>query len=82
MEFHRAAISLFKIRSVTHIKKTRSVQKKKFKKMYNFPIRCLAHAIHWYHKCIQRNELLLICSRPSIHLIEHESAFVWLQNAR
>ena len=72
-----AAISLFKIRRVTHIKKTRSVQWKKLKKGYNFPIRYLAHIIHWYHKCIQRKELVLICS--SIRFIEHESAFVWLQ---
>ena len=72
-----AAISLFKIRRVTHIKKTRSVQWKKYKKRYNFLIRYLAHIIHWYHKCTQRKELVLICS--SICFIEHESAFVWLQ---
>ena len=72
-----AAISLLKIRRVTQIKKNRSVQWKKLKKMYNFPIRYLAHIIHWYDKCIQRREPVLICS--SIRFIEHESAFVWLQ---
>ena len=72
-----AAVSLFKIRRVTHIKKNHSVQWKKLKKWYNFPIRYLAHIIHWYHKRIQRKELVLICS--SICFIEHGSAFVWLQ---
>ena len=71
------AISLLRIRRVTQIKKTRSVQWKKLKKLYNFPIRYLAHIIHWYHKCIQRKELVLICS--SIRFREHKSAFVWLQ---
>ena len=37
----------------------------------------LAHIILWYHKCIQRKDIVVICS--SIRFIEHESAFVWLQ---
>ena len=72
-----AAIFLFKIRWVTHIKNPRSVQRERLKKLYNFAIRYLAHVIHWYHTCIQRKELLLICG--SIRFLEHESAFVLLQ---
>ena len=72
-----AAISLFEIRRVTHIKNPRSVQRKKIKKLYSFAIRYLAHVIHWYHTCIQRKELLLISG--SIRFLEHETAFVWLQ---
>ena len=45
--------------------------------MFIFPIRYLVHIIHWYHKCIQRKEILLICS--SIHFIAHGGTFVWLQ---
>ena len=73
-----AAISILKIRRVTHISIPSSVRWQKLKN-YNFPISYLAHIIHWYHKCIQRKELVLICS--SIRFIEHESAFVWLQKA-
>ena len=47
-----AAISLFKIRRVTHIKKPVVFKRKKMKKKYNFPIPYLVHVIHWYHKCI------------------------------
>ena len=65
-------MSLFKIRGVTHHSTPRSVQWKKLKTLYIIPIRHLAHSIHWYHKCFQRTELVLICT--SIPFIEHESA--------
>ena len=65
----KAAISLFAIHRVTPICTLSSVQREKYI-FFRFPILDLGHTIREHHKCIQRQELLLICN--SIYFIEHE----------